>query len=347
MAYTLASEDLAHVLKHAASAWEGLRSKRIFLTGATGFFGRWLLESIAYANDHLALGCEVWLLVRSPERFALQAPHLAMRADFFQWHGDVQSFAFPPGHFSHVIHAATVSSHYVSSEENVDTVVNGTRHVLAFCQAAGVERLLFVSSGAVYGPQPPDMPTLSETYLGGPDPTSLASAYAESKRMAELLCVIAARQSGFALTLARCFAFVGPYLPLDTHFAIGNFLRDVLAQRDIRILGHGQVVRSYLYAADLAVWLWQILCRGKTGQAYNVGSDQAISLQALADKIRLHATAPVTVHIAEQASPDMPRQAYVPNIDRARADLGLEVRVSLDQAIARTLHWHRTHHLAS
>ena len=70
-------------------------------------------------------------------------------------------------------------------------------------------------------------------------------------------------------------------------------------------------------------------------------------MQALADNIRLHATAPVTVHIAEQASPDMPRQAYVPNIDRARADLGLEVRVSLDQAIARTLHWHRTHHLAS
>lgn len=347
MTYTLPSEDLEHVLKHAASAWEGLRSQRIFLTGATGFFGRWLLETIAYANDRLALGCEVWILVRSPERFASEAPHLAQRADFFQWPGDVRSFAFPPGHFSHVIHAATVSSHYVSSEENVDTIVNGTRRVLAFCEAAGLERLLFVSSGAVYGPQPPDMPTLSETYLGGPDPTALASAYAESKRMAELLCVIAANQSRFKLTIARCFAFVGPYLPLETHFAIGNFMRDVLAQRDIRISGHGQVFRSYLYAADLAVWLWQILCRGQTGQAYNVGSDQAISLHALAEKMRVHAAVPVTVQIAEQASPDMPRQAYVPNIERARTHLGLEVKVSLDQAITKTLRWHRTHHQVS
>lgn len=346
MACTIATEDLEHVLRHAANALEELRSKRIFITGATGFFGRWLIESIAYANDRLKLGCEVWLLVRSPERFALQAPHLAKRPDFFQWPGDVRSFAFPPGRFSHVIHAATVSSHYVSSEENVDTIVNGTRHVLAFCQAAGVARLLFVSSGAVYGPQLPEMPSLSETYLGGPDPTSLASAYAESKRMAELLCVIAARQSGFEITVARCFAFVGPYLPLDTHFAIGNFMRDVLAQRDIRILGHGQVIRSYLYAADLAVWLWQILCKGQTGQAYNVGSDQAISLQVLAEKIRTYATGPVVVRTSELALPGMPRQAYVPNIDRARMQLGLEVRVSIDQAIIRTLGWHRTSHPA-
>lgn len=346
MACTIASEDLEHVLRHAANALESLRSKRIFITGATGFFGRWLIESIAHANDRLKLGCEVWLLVRSPERFALQAPHLAKRPDVFQWPGDVRSFSFPPGRFSHVIHAATVSSHYVSSEENVDTIVNGTRHVLAFCQAAGVARLLFVSSGAVYGPQPADMPTLSETYLGGPDPTSLASAYAESKRMAELLCVIAARQSGFEITVARCFAFVGPYLPLDTHFAIGNFMRDVLAQRDIRILGHGQVIRSYLYAADLAVWLWQILCKGQTGQAYNVGSDQAISLQVLAEKLRTHATGPVVVRTSELALSGMPRQAYVPNIDRARMQLGLEVRVSIDQAIIRTLGWHRTSHPA-
>lgn len=346
MACTIATEDLEHVLRHAANALEELRSKRIFITGATGFFGRWLIESIAYANDRLKLGCEVWLLVRSPERFALQAPHLAKRPDFFQWPGDVRSFAFPPGRFSHVIHAATVSSHYVSSEENVDTIVNGTRHVLAFCQAAGVARLLFVSSGAVYGPQPPEMPSLSETYLGGPDPTSLASAYAESKRMAELLCVIAARQSGFEITVARCFAFVGPYLPLDTHFAIGNFMRDALAQRDIRILGHGQVIRSYLYAADLAVWLWQILCKGQTGQAYNVGSDQAISLQALANKIRTHATGPLVVQTAEPALPGMPRQAYVPNIDRARMQLGLEVRVNIDQAIIKTLGWHRNSHPA-
>src|SRR5580658_3413790 len=97
--------DLDHVLNHTAGLWDDLRGQRLFMTGGTGFFGCWLLESFAWANERLALGAEAWVLTRNVEAFARTAPHLARRPDIRFHPGDVREFAFPAGSFSHVIHA--------------------------------------------------------------------------------------------------------------------------------------------------------------------------------------------------------------------------------------------------
>lgn len=311
----------------------------MFITGGTGFFGTWLLESLAEANARLDLGLRATVLSRRPDAFRASAPHISARSCFDWLAGDVRDFVFPSGAYSHVIHAGTAASAALNAErpeEMRDTILAGTRRVLEFARSSGAADVLFVSSGAVYGPQPPGLEHIAETFsaaLGGP-----ADAYADGKRAAEALCADAARQGPTRPRIARCFAFVGPYLPLEAHFAVGNFLRDALAGRDIAVSGDGTPYRSYLHAADLVAWLLTILVRGTPLRAYNVGSDQAISIAELAHRVALLPKPPVQVTIKRGATGE-PVHRYVPDIGRARRELGLEVGINLDAALQRTFEW--------
>jgi dTDP-glucose 4,6-dehydratase len=194
----------------------------------------------------------------------------------------------------------------------------------------------------VYGRQPSDLGHVDESYAGAPDATDYRSAYGEGKRTAETLCAAVSREHpGLEPLIARCFAFVGPHLPLDAHFAIGNFIGDVLAGRTIQVRGDGSPVRSYLYAADLAVWLWTILFRGERMRPYNVGSEEAVSILDAANVVSAAITPPSTVSVAGQADPARRPERYVPSTGRARNELGLEAAVSLPEAVVRTIDWHR------
>ena len=336
--------DLEHVLAHTRGLWEELRGQSLFITGGTGFFGHWLLESFTHANDVLGLNARATVLSRNPAAFARKSPHLAARP-YLRWlAGDVRDFAFPPGAFSYVIHAGTTSGGPVEPLEMFDTIVHGTRRVLDFAATHGTRKFLFISSGAVYGKQPPELTHIPEDYAGAPDPLDPASAYGEGKRAAELLCSLISRKHGFEAKIARCFAFVGPHLPLDAHFAVGNFIRDALRGGPIHVNGDGFPQRSYLYAADLAVWIWICLFAGAAGRSYNVGSDEAISIAELANVVAaLHYPAPPVV-VAQVAELNHLPAHYVPDTGRAAGELGLRVRVPLAEALTRTLNWH---HLAT
>ena len=348
---TIIAADIARLLGRTPTLWESLRGARLFISGGTGFFGIWLLEAILAANRERSLGCSVSVLSRDPSRFAAKAPHLVADPALSFIEGDVRDFRFPEGPITHVIHAATeVSASLTANDPQVmfDVCVEGTRRMLALAEEKRSQRFLFTSSGAVYGRQPPELTHVPEDFRGGPDPLNVRSAYAEGKRAAEMLCAIAAGSSatggpGLHVSIARCFAFVGPHLPLDAHFAIGNFVRDCVAGGPIRIGGDGTPFRSYLYAADLVEWLSTILLRGEAGRAYNVGSEEAVSIRQLADRVADVAAAiwpdrgrPEIV-IAKQPQPGQPVERYIPSCGRARSELGLKPATSLDEAIHRTL----------
>ena len=206
--------------------------------------------------------------------------------------------------------------------------------MLVFAKRCGAGRLLYVSSGAVYGPQPTGVSHLPETFEGEPD-----TAYGEGKKQAEAMC-LEASDGRFECVIARPFAFVGPHLPLDAHFAVGNFIRDCLENRPVVIRGDGTPLRSYLYAAELAEWLLTILLRGRHGSAYNVGSEEAISIRNLAHLVRERAGTSNEIIVESTHDPDLPVQRYVPSTQRAQLELGLRQRISLPEAIDRTLSWH-------
>lgn len=332
-------EDLDHVLAHTEGVWEEFRGQRIFITGGTGFFGCWLLESFIWANDKLGLGASATVLTRNPEAFTKKAPHLAGHPAVKLQVGDVRTFEFPEEPFSHVIHAATEASAKLNAENPLlmfDTIVEGTRRVLDFAVRAGAKKFLLTSSGAVYGRQPSDMTHIPESYQGAPDPLASSSGYGEGKRAAEMLCTLYEKQYGIEMKIARCFAFVGPYLPLDAHYAVGNFIRDALQGRAIIVKGDGSPYRSYLYAADLVIWLWTLLSRGRGGIAYNVGSGRDMTIADVAALVAGNAKQG-RVEILGDITAKPYQERYVPNVGRAESDLGLIVRVELDEAIRRTL----------
>jgi nucleoside-diphosphate-sugar epimerase len=337
----LPANDLDEIFHAVGSPWEELRGQRVFITGGTGFYGRWLLESFVWANDRLKLDATVTVLTRDPERFGRSNPHLSAQSNLEFVAGDVRDFEFPAGRYTYVIHAATEASAKLNDEEPLrmfDTNVVGTRRTLEFARQCGARRFLFASSGAVYGKQPAAITHVAEDFMGGPDPTDPRNAYAEGKRSAEMLGVLFAKQHGFDFIITRGFAFIGPLLPLDIHFAVGNFIRDGLNGGPVRIGGDGTPYRSYLYASDLAAWLWTILLRGAASRAYNIGGEEAVTILELAKSIAAFFGTDVVV--ARQPATHVPPDRYVPSTCRAREELGLRVRVPFADALARTVEWH-------
>ena len=336
--------DLDHILAHTEGLWEDLRGKRLFITGGTGFFGCWLLESFVWANDNLDLNASALVLTRNYDAFQKNAPHLAVNPAIRFHIGDVRNYNFPEGEFSHIIHAAATSAVATFNNENplvkFDTVVEGTRHTLDFAAQCHAMKFLLTSSGAVYGKQPSGMTHVSEDYCGAPDTADPNSAWGEGKRAAECLCALYSRKYGIETKIARCFSFVGPHLPLDIHYAIGNFIRDALNGGPIRVNGDGTPYRSYLYAADLAIWLWTILFKGESCNAYNVGSEEDVTIAELANTVAQSFQKPIEVRIAESPVPNRPPERYVPSTKRAQMDLGLRQFIDLRTAIKRTIMQH-------
>jgi nucleoside-diphosphate-sugar epimerase len=343
-------QDLDHTLEQGGDAWQALAGSRLFITGGTGFVGKWLVESLLWADQRLNLQVSATVLTRDPDRFRAESPHLAGHPAVTLLKGNVQNFDFPAGDFPFVIHAAT-ERHFEPDVRRplstFDLDLEGTRRVLEFARAHGARRLLFTSSGAVYGKQPPELTHIPEDYPGAPLTTDTGSPYGQAKRASEFLCAMYARQHQFAVLIARLFAFAGPCLPLDQNFAVGNFIRDALAGGPIQVKGDGTTCRSYLYAADLAVWLWQILLHGTSCRPYNVGSGQSVTIAELAGTVAELASPRGSIDIAQKSTPGAPPSRYVPCVARAERELGLRPLIGFEQGVQRMYEWAREQEIIS
>lgn len=326
------------------TTWQTLSGLSIFVTGGTGFVGKWLLATLLDADQALGLDCRITVLSRDPAAFECAWPAIAGKVNWIA--GDVRDFPIGSELFDVIIHAATDVVLQASPKDVFSTCLDGTRRVLELASHCGASRLLLVSSGAVYGPLPTGMTHVPETHLGGPDPLLASSAYGEGKRVSEWLCAQASAD-GLEVKIARVFALVGPHLPLNKQFAIGNFLSAAIAGEQIVIQGDGTPHRSYMYASDMAAWLWAVLINGEPCRAYNIGSDASISIKALAERVSFILNREPHICLQHQAVTGAAALRYVPDISRARHELCLPAPLELDEAISRTARWHSDREFAA
>ena len=350
----ISKEDLDHIVSHCEGLLPDLEKANLFITGGTGFFGMWLVEGLLAINraggGEQGLGMNLTVLSRNPATFCEKVPHLANDPALTLISGDVKTFDFLPGwrsrRFDSIIHCATetmVTKDVQSALARLDTILLGTRRILDLGLYTGARRLLNVSSGAVYGRQPPEISHIPESYLGGLNPLLTGSTYGECKRVAEHLGALYAEAAAGALSIpiARGFAFHGPHLPLDAHFAAGNFLRDVLKGETVVIQGDGTPRRSYLYGADLVVWLLHILFKGRSGAAYNLGSDTDLSITQVAQETAKALEYKGAVQVLGTPVPGRLPERYVPDISLAREELGMDVWIPFPEQVKRTARWQR------
>ena len=337
-------EDLEHIYQNTQDIWESFRGKSIFVTGGTGFFGKWLLESFIYVNEKLALNAKITILTRNPEAFLMEYPFYKEYTNIVQFvKGDILNYDFNIDEkFQFIIHAATAASESLNKCNPLllmDTITIGTRRVLDFAITQPIEGFLFVSSGAIYGKQPWNQSHINEHDSFNININNSTSAYAEGKRIAELYSSTYFEKYNLPIKIARCFAFVGPYLPLDTHFAIGNFISNVLKNEDIIIKGDGSTIRSYMYASDLMVWLWRILIIGEKNNPYNVGSDKSVSIKELADRVNEISNSKVSVKVLGSPIKHENIDVYCPNIEKART-IKAYIEIPLSESITKTINFY-------
>ena len=346
---SLAKADLIHVLDRTRDAWDDLRGAQLFITGAGGFVGSWLLETLLFANGELKLGVRVTALVRDADRFTRRLPHLAASPAVRLQPGDVRTAHIPPGEATHVVHCASALPPQVNEErpdEVMDVIERGTARMVSEAERIGRVRFLQVSSGSVYGPQPAELPRLSETFPGATNAADPAQRFGAAKRRAESAGEAAVAR-GVQFVSARMFALVGPRLPLDGQFALGNFLGDALAGRPVSLTGDGTPVRSWMHAADMAAWCWTLLVRGKRGAAYNVGAEDERTLWDAAHRVAALPSPPVRAQRAREPDAASRPSRYVPSIQRARDELGLDAWIPFDDALRRTWSWLRAGDIAT
>ncbi|MCH9637316.1 MAG: NAD(P)-dependent oxidoreductase [Candidatus Rickettsiella isopodorum] len=338
----LLSKDLNDILSQTLTIWNELKDQRIFITGGTGFLGTWILESFVWINKKLKLNAEAVILTRDAESFLKKCPHLINDKALQFYEGNILDFKYPKGKFSYVIHAATDSNYTrVSSWEMLETIIEGTKHTLEFAKNSSVKKFLFISSGAIYGKQS-GVDVINESHLSRLEATGLMPSYAIGKFIAEYMSNLYAREYQFDLKIARCFAFFGPYVPLNLHFAIGNFIHNRLKNETILIKGDGHSFRSYLYIADVCIWLWTILFQGKNLTAYNVGSHEKYSIEEMAHRIANCMEPKVMIKIVNNnIKSSIAEDNYIPDITLIKQHLNLAPRINFVNALNLTMEWFR------
>lgn len=333
-------KDCADAASWSLRLLDELKNQKLLIAGGTGFMGSWIAEFIAFLNDNHQFNTSVVILSRNTDSFKDEKKHLATRSDIQFISRDIRNINELPPDISYIIHAAASPdnrNHVSNPIETIATITKGTDNLIdsAF-KLLNLKKILYLSSGQVYGKNPIQKELISESDFGSFDCNKITAIYPEAKRLAEATCCAYSSQYKIPIVIARPFSFIGPYQSLSKPWAINNFINDALNNKTIRIIGNGEPIRSYMYPADLVVWILKILISGKINTAYNIGSPFGISLKDVAEKIVHIAQTKVNIDIKFNNNDS---SHYVPDITLCENDLGLKINYDVEDTIRRSIAW--------
>jgi nucleoside-diphosphate-sugar epimerase len=309
----------------------------LLVIGGSGFFGKSILDAFGSGLLKPWQIDRVIAMARNPQKLSLECPEL-IKEGVELLEADITSCDAIP-FADYVIHAAAstdVKNYIQQPDRERKNILAGTHH---YCELAKKfhrkSKVVYASSGAYYGQQPSDLLKIEESYQ--PEDYDLMPEgkrdYAVAKREAEL-AIKNLGMDGLSVSIARCFAFVGRYLPRDQHFAIGNFIEDGLQGRKIEVKAQSPVYRSYLYADDLVLWLMTIAAAANDAcPIYNVGSNEAYEMREIAEKVAKR----LKTKVAAREIVTNKIDRYVPSNRKAGQELNLGVTTSLEVAIEKTI----------
>lgn len=340
----LVAADARMVLAGQLKVLEPLRGTTLFITGGTGFLGAWILELVKVLNTDHAFNLKVTSLSRGAREFAARWPHLGGQSWLRLQEGDVRHLSDVPRETQFIVHAAAITDRRQCASRPSAVAEVNVLGALRLLRAANLledlRRVVHLSSALVAGPQPWSLATMPEDFVAASRCDDVTTVYAESKRMAEMVMQCAVSEWKAPVVMLRPFAFIGPYQNLQLPWAVTDFVRDCLNGGPLRIMGDGSTVRSLLYAADAALWILAAAASGRDRSTYNIGSSEPVALSDLARQVASRVTpAPAVLLGVGQSGHE--RTRLVPAVDRIRADLGVRPVFTLEQAIDRSIAWHR------
>lgn len=344
------SRDLEEIAREDLP-WEVLDGKTVLITGAGGMIASYFACTLLYLNDTRGLSARVKGLVRSRERAEKRFGKLLRRDDFSLIEGDVRSLPEIDGPADYIISAASPASPRSFTDDPVGTAranAEGTANCLELAVYKKSAGFLLLSTREIYGAASPDIEYAGESDYGALDPTLVRSCYPEGKRMAETYCAAYASQYGVPARVARIAHTYGPGIALGDGRVVGDFLRDVIAGRDITLNSAGTAVLSLTYLSDLVAGLWRALLLGD-GFAYNISTMESgciLTVRELAE--RLAALFPEK-HISARFRETPPGETAgylrhkVPLLDSgAMYALGWRPKVSVEEGFRRVVGYYET-----
>ncbi len=341
------AEDLVAIVEAAEAALSKLSGATVLVAGGAGFLPSYLVDALAFANEKLATPARRILCLDNfktglPERLA----HLEERADVSFMEHDITK-PLPDVSADYILHAASIASptwYRKYPLETVDINTVGTRRLLDLARNSEAQGFLYVSSSEIYGDPPPDKIPTKEDYWGNVSALGPRACYDESKRLAETLCMIYFRSFDLPVKIVRPFNVYGPRLRLDDGRIVPDLISDALGGREITLYSDGRATRSFCYVSDATAAIINVLAADVSGEAFNVGNDEEITIRQLAETVDEVSQNKSGVRMAQSSDPeyliDNP-QRRCPDLNKIRQITGWTPRVPVREGIARTLRFYR------